>query len=129
MFDYGERKYIRSIIYSKISIFILVIFVVLIIKNVWIAYQDEKITRINNEVARQELNELNGGEKNILFEIEKLETRLGREEEIRNKFRVAKEGEEMVMIINEKNDIGTEYEALKESLWGNFLIFFKDIDI
>ena len=58
MFDFEEKQVVRRIIYSKVTIFLLALVTLFILKGVWTAYRESKITRINKELAQRELEEL-----------------------------------------------------------------------
>lgn len=72
-----------------------------------IQYLQDKINYLNSDIAN-------------------LNTELGRENELRNKFPVTKEGEKIVTIIDEKNNqdeiLPTE---VKKSVWSRLLNVFK----
>ena len=78
--------------------------VVVISKAVWGAYVDKELTKENTELALEKKTELKEREESIVKEIGSLATPDGIEGEIRSKYRVAREGEKMVMIIDRKAD-------------------------
>lgn len=124
MLDFEEKKYIKKLIYSRVSISIFLILLVLVMKGSWSAYKDEQFTRINKEIAERELDELKAREKLLASQINSLGTAEGRERELRNKFSVAKEGEKIIMIVDSKEDYN--YNNTQEnSFWRSFLNFFK----
>lgn len=104
MLDYEEKRLIKRIIYSKVTIFIVAVLLFLVSRGTWKAYGDAKMTKENSDLAVQELNELKGRESVIENQIAELSTLEGREKEIRSKFQVAKEGEKMIMIVDSKPD-------------------------
>lgn len=109
MLDYEEKRYVKRIIYSRISVGIVFIFFLLIAKGTWNAYREAKLTGDNRNVAENELIELKTRKDFIETEIFSLNTPEGKEEEIRSKFQVAKEGENIIMIVDEKqNYVPTE---------------------
>lgn len=124
MLDFEEKKYIKKLIYSRVSISIFLILLVLVMKGSWSAYKDEQFTRTNKEIAERELDELKAREKLLASQINSLGTAEGRERELRNKFSVAKEGEKIIMIVDSKEDYN--YNNTQEnSFWRSFLNFFK----
>jgi len=80
-------------------------------------------TRDNKKIVEDKVNELE--EKKVILEtdIEKLQTEKGIEENIREKFGWAKEGEKVIIIVEDKNEVNTENE--KQS--GGFFFFFKNL--
>lgn len=76
----------------------------------------------NRRIAEAELAELAARRESLAADIERLETDDGLEEAIREKFRVVKEGEGIVVIIDEpEDDAGTKKEG------GGFWKFVKGI--
>ncbi len=78
------------------------VLIVFVARGVLGAYADAKLTKENKNIAEQQLQELQERESDIVAEISDLKTEEGQEKEIRDKFRVAREGEQMIMIIDEK---------------------------
>src|SRR3989344_965976 len=101
MLDYQEKRNIKRFVYSRPVIGFLLI---LISKGVWNAYSESKLTSDNRNSAEQEFNDLLSRKDVIQKQIADLSTFEGKEREVRSKFQVAKEGEQMVMIVDEKKD-------------------------
>lgn len=70
------------------------------------------------------LNELEQRDRELELKIKKLSTESGLEEEIRSKFNVAKDSENIVIIVREE-DSGTTTEVTKPSLWSKFKGLFR----
>lgn len=64
-----------------------------------------------NKAYDAELNQLAEKEANLHAELEELATEDGIEQEIREKFRVTKEGEELVVIVPQKKTATTDTES------------------
>ncbi len=62
-------------------------------------------TRENREVAQNRLVELENKKERLTIEISKLQTETGKEENIREKFGLAKEGEGLIVIVDDKNKV------------------------
>ena len=99
MFDFYEKRKVRNIMFSKPVLVLLGIVVLLFVYSVWGAYQKESETREKWKNREEVLIELEGREKELSTEIDRLETEKGTEAEIRSKFEVAKEGEEVIVIV------------------------------
>ncbi|MCG2694682.1 septum formation initiator family protein [Candidatus Parcubacteria bacterium] len=124
--DFEEKKIIKSIIYSRISLVVIFILLVLVAKGAWNAYSDAKITQGNRKSAEIQFAELEKRESDILFEIEQLNTQEGKEKEIRSKFSVVKEGENMIMIVDPKDDNQKENDNENAGIWKKFLNLFRN---
>ena len=120
MLNLKEKRIVSKIIYSKITLGILIVLLLIVARGVWRVYGEAKMTEKNEYTAQQELKELEERKKRIGMEIDKLNSVSGIEKEIRNKFSVVKEGEEMVMILDEKNTNYKE-DLKKDTFWSKIL--------
>ena len=122
LLDYKEKKIVKKIIYSRITIFVVALLLIFVLRGTWNVYKEAKITQENKKIAKLELNELKMRSYLIQSQIADLKTFEGKEKEIRNKFQVAKKGEKMIMIIGKKDDYsGTKFN---ESFWNKLKQFF-----
>lgn len=111
MFDFHEKRKFRRFLYSKVMLIILAIIVVWLFFAVFDMYKKERDTGLKSAEQREILNELEERETALQDEINRLSTEKGIEEEIRSKFEVGREGEEMIIIVDnpeEKNEKNTE---------------------
>lgn len=78
-------------------------------------------TRENREVAEKKLIELENKKARLTSEITKLETEDGVEENIREKFGLAKEGEGLIVVVEDKNkvEVIVEEKGWFASFWDN----------
>lgn len=100
MFDFHERRKLRNILYSKPILVILGIVFVLLIYSAWGSYQKEFETREKRDQRAAVLEDLQGRKAALEGELERLNTERGVEAEIRSKFEVAKEGEDVIVIVD-----------------------------
>ncbi len=98
MLDFRERSRLRRFIYSKPSIFILFFFVILTAHGAWGMFEKSREAKIKEEKALLELGQLSSRHSELEQDINKLSTERGQEEEIRNRFMVAKDGEKVIII-------------------------------
>ncbi len=109
MFDFYEKRKIKQWLYSWPFIVILIIISVFLIHGVWGVYQQERLTRINKSQRLEYLKGLKTREDALQKEINHLNTKRGMEEEIRQKFEVAKNGEKVIVIVEPPvSDSGVE---------------------
>ena len=99
-FNRDNKKY-RKIIFSTATLILLAILLLFLFKALWSAYNKEKLSSENLEKQRKELVRLNDRKKNLEQSVEYLKTDKGIEAEIRSKFRVAREGESLVVILDD----------------------------
>ena len=92
--------------------------------NVFSMYKKERDTRLRRIEQRGVLNELEGREESLREEIERLSTQRGIEEEVRSKFEVGREGEEVIIIVDnpEAENVGEKYT--KKTFWQRIFNWF-----
>jgi len=124
MLDFYEKRKLKQLLYSKVTLVVLLLVAVALIASVWGVYQKERETRIKRAGRAEELKELEGRAASLESEIDRLSTKRGIEEEIRGKFEVAKEGEEVIVIVDAPEDKSEQTQKKRESLWSKFLSWF-----
>jgi len=103
MRNFQEKRGIRHIMQSRL---ILVFLGVIILVFAWSVIQlvsKAKETAKNKNIAEDKIAELQKGKEKLSSDIAKFQTEKGIEENIREKFGLAKEGENMIVIIEDKN--------------------------
>ena len=86
MLEFQEKRKLRSFLYSKTTLAILIIFIVLAANAVWGVYKKQSLTKENLAQTAATFDGLQAREKMLSSEIEKLKTETGKEEEIREKY-------------------------------------------
>ncbi len=110
--------------YSRITIFLLLIAVIFLGRSTYHIYSKEKLSAENYATVQSSLDDLKKRENMLDAEIKRLNTERGVEEEIRSKFSVAKPGETVVLVINSTNTASTLNKA-NSSLWAKFKSLFQ----
>jgi cell division protein FtsB len=121
-----NRNKIRKIVYSWFTLFLLLIIVILLGRGVWNVYKNENVSSYNEERSNEVYRKLEDRSNFLSSEIDALETDKGIETEIRDKFRVVKEGEQLAIIINSGDDEGEPVVVDEESFWIRILNFLRD---
>jgi cell division protein FtsB len=80
-------------------------------------------TSKNKNIAEKKVTELKQMKQELSENIASLNTEKGQEESIRDKFGFAKEGEEVVVIVEEKNE---KEESEEDEEDGKFMHFLKN---
>ena len=126
MQPFQERKKIRKILYSKVTLLVLFIACALVARGAWGIHQKALIAgseRNQALVAQKELQERTGELEASLL---RLKSEQGIEEELRQKFTVAQPGESVVVVIDEAEKTGKNTEVGEErSFWSHVVNFFK----
>ncbi len=106
MFDFHEKRKIRTILYSKISIGIIAILAVTLSISAFARFTVEREMAEKRDHKEGELKKQQARALQLEAEVQHLKDARGIEEELRNRFDVVKEGEQVVVIID--NDAGAE---------------------
>jgi cell division protein FtsB len=117
MREFRKKSKYHSIVYSKLSIVILLFLIVLLVKANWGAYLKERTSREVAEKSRQREGGLTNRFNHLDSNIDFLSKQRGIEEEIRNNLGLGQEGERMILIVNtpEKHEVG---KTDKQGFWG-----------
>lgn len=124
MLDIQQKRRFRNFIYNKFTLSVLFVIVLLALHSTWKVYQKRKESFAMMSASMVRLNELEQRDRELELKIKKLSTESGLEEEIRSKFNVAKDSENIVIIVREE-DSGTTTEVTKPSLWSKFKGLFR----
>lgn len=115
----GEKKYFMQ---SKVFLIFLGI-VILVFFFSMFSFVDKMIdTQKNKDIIKEKITELEKSKQTFNSEISKLKTEEGIEENIREKFGVVKEGENMMMVVEDKNPPTVE----KKADFNGFFSFLKN---
>ncbi|MBX4198610.1 septum formation initiator family protein [Candidatus Parcubacteria bacterium] len=124
MREFQEKKRFKRILYSKGTIFVLVIAIVFFSRATWGVYKKEQESAANALQAENSLKRLEDRQKVLNDELTKLQTEEGVEEEIRSKYGVSKPGERVLIIVDDQKAT-TSLEVPKKGLWQKFKGLFK----
>lgn len=123
------RKYQKKSLYSKYletwpSIFVLFLLVIVIGFGVAGLLGGLRETIKNKNIANAKVLELEERKTRLSYDIENLETDSGKEKIFRENYGLAKEGEELIIIVEDKN-IDKSKEKEKKGIFGTFKNWFK----
>lgn len=127
MFDFHEKRKIRRWLYSWYAIGFILCIALFIGHGAWERFVVEREMLEKRTEVERELREQEERRAVIEEKVEHLQEDRGIEEEIRNRFDVAKEGEQVVIIVGDE-EVGTETAPQEEpqkvdSFW-SFLPFW-----
>ncbi len=100
MLEFQEKKKIRQFLYSRPTLVIIAVIFVISVNATYRMYQKASETGANRDVAAREEAALAAKKKELESQLSQLKTSRGMEEEIRKKFRVVKEGEGIVIVVD-----------------------------
>jgi hypothetical protein len=122
MREFEQKQKIRKRIYSKFTIVILLIILFFVFKGTFEIWQKERQSKATLKVEEERFYELEKRKELLNSKIEYIDSEVGKEELVREKFNVAKEGEKEVFIINEEEKTEIEPEPSKlGKFWHNLI--------
>lgn len=116
MKDYQKNTSFKKFIYSRPVIILLFLLVIIFAYGIVGFWSKMQITKENRILAENRNHELTEEKNKLMLEIEKLKTDDGIEESIRSKFGLAKSGEGMIIVVDDKN-IDTTEEKESTGVW------------
>lgn len=124
MIPFQERKKFRKVLYSKATLLVLLGVSIFVTRGAWQVYQKAAIARAERVEAERSLAELDARTEGFEASIARLKSEQGIEEEIRQKFTVARPNEEVVVIVDETDKKSKNGEVPREqSFWKKLLNF------
>lgn len=125
MLDFKEKKKTRRFIYSTPVVAFLGIVFLFFSYNLFGLHKiSEESQRKTNE-AKAELRILEERKRDLEKRVSFLKTERGQESEIREKFMVGKEGEGVILLVDQPHSTTTKIAPPKPSFWSGFLDFFR----
>ncbi len=126
MREFQEKQKIRKRVYSRTSIIALLILCILIAKGLAGVYEKEKASRIEVERLTKQKREVEEKLSMVSTQVDRLKTDTGIEYEIRNKFDVVKDGEEVIVVVDkELPPPPEEKEGVLKRFWHSVTGVFK----
>ena len=116
--DFHEKQRMRRWLYSKTTFVILAIAIVVAGIQVWDMYQKARLTKTQLAQTEEAYKKLQEREAFLSEETRGLSTEAGVEAKLRARFGVAKEGEEIVVILEDtQNDESVETFSWWQRVW------------
>ena len=115
MIPFQERKKIRKILYSKASISVLFLIVILSADGAWNIYQKAEIARAERDAAFKALTDIQARKVELESSLARLRSEQGVEADVRGKFTVAKPGEDVVVVVDDNMKKSENSEASSPS--------------
>jgi cell division protein FtsB len=123
MREFQERKRIRKIMSSRITLGVLCIVLGVLLFSVGRIYlRSAQAKKISEQVVR-ELEELDARKAKLEAQVQYLKTDIGREDELREKFNVKRPGERVLVIVDEEREVEPEIiheQGVFLELWQSF---------
>ncbi len=126
VFDQLEQKRrIKKMVYSKISIVLLLAICFFLAKGLVGVHDKARESMDRRNLSAGRLNQLNSREEQLKKEIQRLESRVGLEEELRNRYSLSKEGEKMIVIVDKSDKKTSKTVEEEEEIHEKIATWFK----
>lgn len=130
MFDFHEKRKIRSVLYSRPVIGVILLVTILLSISAYNRYTVAKEMGVKLEARKQELEELRERARAIESKVEYLTDERGVEEELRNRFDAIREGEQVIILLEERGKGSDAIETTSaidtdKSFWQSLIDTFK----
>lgn len=123
MLDFQQKRKVRSFMYSRTTLVVLSVLVLIVMHSTWRVYQKKRISEEMKNISVQYTEELRDRSEELKIKIDRLDTVPGVEEEIRSRFSVVKEKENMVVVVQEEAE-ATSTSVKERSFWSKIKQFF-----
>ena len=125
MRNFQKRERLKYIMQSKLFLMFLRIGIFTFIYRMFSFINKLEETGKNRKIVEDKITELEKSKEKLNSDIIKLKTEKGIEESIRERFGLAKDGEGMIMVIDDKNQIKTQKEPESGVFWSVIKSWFK----
>jgi cell division protein FtsB len=125
MLEFKEKQKARKMRYSKPVLFVLAVILLVSLEGLLGIYRKHSEALEKAETARIDLLKLREREAELEKKVAFLKTERGKDEEIRKKFMVGKEGEGVILVVDATPSTTPPAPAPKPSAWTRFLDFFR----
>ncbi|HEU5114497.1 MAG TPA: septum formation initiator family protein [Candidatus Paceibacterota bacterium] len=124
MREFQERRRIKRFLHSRYAIAVLAIVVLVLVRGVWNVYGKYEKSKEIADRMQSDLSSLQSRESSLSKQIDALSTPEGKEREIRDRFGVVKDGEKMVILVDDSTTSTQTAAAANTGFWSRFLGFF-----
>jgi len=122
--EFQDKRKIKRLIYSKATLVILSILIILLLNAVWKVYGKQSITEVNLSKTASVYSSLKKREEDLSIEIARLKSDSGREAEIREKYGMIKDNEEVIVIVDNK-DSDANKTSVESNWWRKIIDWFE----
>ena len=123
MLDFQQKRKVRAVMYHKATLVILGLFVLVVLHSTWVVFQKKRESELMKDASLSRTEELRTRDTDLKSKIGRLSTDSGIEEEIRSKYSVVKENENMVVVVDSQNTVASS-TAPKVGFWQTIVGFF-----
>lgn len=111
MLEFESKRKFKKRLYSKFTLFVLLVIFVLVAHGTWGIYQKKRVVNADLRETEQTLAEYEERKNKLESRIDRLNSDVGKEELLREKYSLSKEGEKAIFILDDEN---AEQQAVEE---------------
>ena len=123
MLDFQQKRKVRGWMYNKVTIVVLFLVLVVVVHSTWVVYKKKIESDEMKAISLKNVEALRERSGDLQDKIDRLATKQGIEEEVRSKFSVAKDDENMVIIVQDEPT--TSEPVKKTGIWQRIMSIFK----
>jgi cell division protein FtsB len=100
----GRKRHTKRILYSTVTLVVLSLIVIGLARSVWAVYKSSRAAAEKRNAAQIELDKLTARKIELEAQVAEMKTDRGAEGQVRERFQVARPGEETIVIIDNPAD-------------------------
>jgi len=121
MREFQDRRRVKKLLHSRYALAVLVVIILVLSRAVWGIYLKYEKSQILVEKSEADLLVLQAREATLTKSINALDTEEGKEKELRDRFGVVKQGEKMIILVDDTSPVKPSANVLNDSWWQRFL--------
>lgn len=129
MREFEKKRQIKKFIYSKAVIALLLIVLFLLAKGTIGVYKKASESASRENLSAVKLSKLEDRKSSLESEIDRLESRVGIEEELRTRYSFSKEGEKIIVIVNEEPPVVENHDENEGGFIKKTFSWFKGLSL
>lgn len=119
-----EKRRLKLLLQSRVLLAVLVISIILLLGANYDIYKKNEMASINRQESDRKLAVLKQKKDQLTLELQRLDTKEGVEEELRDKFQITKSGEEVLVVLNtDEGATDTASSTVDKGFWQKFKDF------
>lgn len=125
MFDFYEKRKIKALLFSKFSILVIFLLTVWLLVSVYDRYQMERVVSERRSEQSEKRDVLQARASALEGKIAYFKSDKGIEEELRDRYGVVREGEQVIILLEDEESEGEEVSNEEPSSFFDFLFFWR----
>lgn len=124
MREFQEKRKLKRLIYSHLSLIVILLVFLGLVRATWGVYEKSQLSMTRLAETEKEYNSLQMRKAELSVKVDSLETDVGIESAIREKFPVAKTGEQLVLIVD-RSATNSSKDVPSSGFWNWLVDLFR----